>query len=198
MCARNSSEPRYRGWGVDTSAAAVQQSTAHVDDSLLAASPSMHALGGFCEGSMIAGYVAGRAGKGSQALALYLNFCGPPWERLPAGLRLLAPGGIPVPSAVHLLGDRDELFSASELSSLPAQCSGDSCIIRHPQGHVVPLLTADLRGRLHDGLGRAARHVGGLPHAERIASSHMIQIDEVQASRNMQTDGIQDGPPGEG
>ena len=69
-----------------------------------------------CDGALLAALVAARRPE----LSLFVNCCGPPWERLPASLRDGAPM-IEVPS-IHLLGRRDEMLSEDELMSLPKQC----------------------------------------------------------------------------
>ena len=111
----------------------IEESVAHVERSLRDTKAPSSAVGGICEGACVAAVVAQR----NPWLKLYLNFCGPPWEVLPAVLRDVAESII-VPS-VHILGLQDELLTQAELGNLVLKCR-EATVLRHDQGHVIPLL----------------------------------------------------------
>ena len=96
----------------------------------LAKHAPVHALGGICDGSLIAAVVA----ASSPALQLYLNVCGTPWAILPDSLQV----GSITASSLHLIGSEDEILSRAELMDLPSRCEGVTTICRHRGGHVVP------------------------------------------------------------
>lgn len=122
----------------------VRESVARVEEELVARAP-VHAIGGICDGGLIAALVAARHPE----LRVYINICGSPWEWLPAALRE-APR-IQVRS-LHLLGRNDVVLTTQELMSLAARCELARCVW-HPQGHSVPLLGPRLLGELREVVG---------------------------------------------
>ena len=90
------------------------------------------AIGGICEGALVAAAIAQRRPE----LRLFLNFCGTPWTSLPASEREGRAEPLRMPS-VHLIGRRDEMLDLAKLMSLPHQCV-DPVVIVHDGGHVVP------------------------------------------------------------
>ena len=133
-------------------AARVHASVSHADALLVRHTPAM--IGGICDGGLLAALLASRH---ADSLRLLLNVCGSAWETLPTPLRTSA-AIVEVPS-LHLLGLRDELLTQDELESLSRRCS-DATILRHPQGHAMPVLSRRLSARLAHAI-REACGVGG-------------------------------------
>ena len=116
----------------------VQKGLAVLEAQLIRHRPEV--VGGICDGGLLAAVLATRCAE----VRLLVNVCGTPWERLPHSLR--ASGAVEVPS-LHLLGRADELLTEDELLSLPRRCS-EATILRHPQGHALPVLSARLTSRM--------------------------------------------------
>ena len=115
---------------VDESVAAIEaQFIADADSP-----PRYDAIGGFCDGSLIAALVAWR--NPGNRIRLLLNISGPPWDFLPPLQQL--PRMISVPS-LHVMGLHDANLSQDQLMGLVATCS-DATVLKHEQGHAVPLL----------------------------------------------------------
>ena len=132
----------------------VRESIESVERRLLS-DPSLVAIGGICDGALIAAVVAARNTCGR--LQLYINCCGTPFSSLPPIIREGTPL-VRVPS-IHLLGLKDELLSDQKLLSLTGRCVS-SVVLRHKQGHVVPMLTSSLERQLRYAIGRATGFEG--------------------------------------
>ena len=123
----------YFSWQLGD-AALEERSLAHVKRAL--AELECDVIGGVCDGSIMAALVASRH---QSQLQLYINFCAGPTSKL-SSLELAGSIDIKLPS-LHLLSQRDELFSLPELMHIPGSCANDSAeIVFHPYGHSIPLL----------------------------------------------------------
>ena len=128
-----------------------------------ASNEPINAVGGICDGSLLAARVA----NAHPELQLYLNFCAGP-------LHLLAtstPLAIAIPS-LHLISRRDDLYSLQQLMEVPETCDGDTATMGfHMAGHAIPplhgeVLTVVLQvlGMLHPRSARV-RHAINMPSA---------------------------------
>ena len=152
----------------------VEAAVEHVERTLRTATPPCTAIGGICEGSLIAAVVAQR----NPDLHLYLNFCGPHWEKLPPTFRDV-PRLIAVPS-VHILGIKDELFSQEQLCSLVIKCR-EATVIKHDQGHVVPMLRRQMAHAVGEVASRVVSTVSDSGHAVDKPSGEANHVEQKEA-----------------
>ena len=101
----------YYSWGLDRQES-TQQSERYLTQMLLDASPPYDAIGGICDGAILAAAIAALNPKGS--LCFFLNACGGPMDRiapyLVSHIKSYVPNAFPIriPS-LHLLSDEDEV-----------------------------------------------------------------------------------------
>ena len=153
-----------RSWET-TSMELLDESVACVEEEIArraASGEPINAVGGICDGSVLASRVAALHPE----LLFYLNFCaGPPSTRLPCRVPL----HVTVPS-LHLLGRIDEFFSGAELLEIVSWCDR-SAVVWHPRGHVVPPLTVKVLATLNDMIQRCSSRSDAAPLDVSMASS---------------------------
>ena len=180
------------GTATEAAAERVRESVAYVERLMRAHRP-VQILGGICDGGLLATLVAARSAADLQAdLRLLLNVCGSPWERLPAAVQEAARGAsalVEVPS-IHLIGQRDELLSQEELLSLTHLCA-DVRVLRHPQGHALPALSARITPQLWMAI-HGARQSAEEEHAE-VTAAGKADAFEVSLDVGGEDDEVCDG-----
>ena len=124
--------------GGSTQAESIRAAVKHTRAALAEHSP-IDAIGGICDGALIAALIA----ASDPSVYLYINLCGSPWEDLPLEMEEKGPVSIP---SIHFLGTKDEILTLPRLMSLP-QNAIQPVVFMHPQGHVVPILTDGLTRR---------------------------------------------------
>ncbi|MEO0343619.1 MAG: AMP-binding protein [Pseudomonadota bacterium] len=125
------SKPEYRSWGC-TQIDMFHQSIAVINEALDHQGP-FDAIGGMCDGGLLAAYVAAQRPE----LKFYLNIASNPISRLPKAVR--AQDWIVKSASLHLISRFDEMSSFEELLEIPARCQTAS-IVQHDLGHAVPPL----------------------------------------------------------
>lgn len=144
--------PAYFDFGLhgepEASAASVEAAVSDIEKRLVDSGP-FHAIGGICDGALIAAVVASRQTQGP---ILYLNIAGAPIECLPLHLQKnhQMDNQMNHPS-FHILGRKDETYAPTALSSLVNSCA-DAVVFWHPRGHAVPVLGGDLERRVRSWL----------------------------------------------
>jgi acyl-CoA synthetase (AMP-forming)/AMP-acid ligase II/acyl carrier protein len=126
----------YRSWGAATEeglAESVAAVLARLDD--LA---PVDAIGGICDGGLVAALVAARRPD----IRLYLNISSSPLSRFPDAVAE-ADWQIACPS-VHLISPRDEFHTFQEQLGIPQRCE-KALLLQHDRGHAVPTLDERLK-----------------------------------------------------
>ena len=147
------------------------------------------AVGGICDGGLIAALIAQR----TPSLRLLLNFCGGGWEVLPAELRERC-RSVPIRVAsIHVLSWVDEVYSQPSLLSLVEACE-EAMLLRHGSGHAVPPLTKRMRGALTLFLATADERTSsgscadGMGTARGRSLHHRVQIEPTCAAGMLRQD----------
>ncbi|MGR3512707.1 MAG: AMP-binding protein [Paracoccaceae bacterium] len=137
----------YRSWGC-TEEATFQQSVEIITKALTDQGP-FDAIGGMCDGALLAAYVAAKRPD----LTFYFNVAANPVSRLPAAIANDT-WSVPCPS-LHVLSPQDEMSSVPELLEIAARCER-ATLVQHAQGHAVPQLTGQLYQDVVRALGQVS------------------------------------------
>lgn len=129
----------YRSWGAATEEG-LAESIAAVQARLDELAP-VDAIGGICDGGLVAALVASRRPE----LGLYLNLSSSPLSRFPKAVAE-ADWHITCPS-VHLISARDELHTLQEQLGIPQRCL-KALLLQHDRGHAVPTLDERLKAEM--------------------------------------------------
>ena len=129
----------------------IHAALAHVS-SLLKLHAPINAIGGMCEGSLIAATVAAV----TPTLSLFINFCGLPWEDLPISFQQTFLIATP---SIHMVGTADEMLSMKELMSIPSRFA-QPIVLVHQQGHVVPVRNPRLGSQVAAAIENVSYKVG--------------------------------------
>ncbi|MEP3107731.1 MAG: AMP-binding protein [Hyphomicrobiales bacterium] len=135
--ARLYEKKEYRSWGA-TDTKTLEESIGAVTSALDELGP-IDAIGGICDGGLVAALVASQRSD----LKLYLNFSSSPITRLPSSVAESA-WTISCPS-IHLVSRQDELHSFAQQLEISERCK-KSLLLQHDRGHAVPMLDENLKG----------------------------------------------------